>query len=111
MVMKYGAEKATDKLRRKLYSVPIKLFRCHNMGGNQAFKYDFKTNQIIHMSSNLCLDKPIDERDTTLPVLNICDAESKSQIWLLNSNFKWQVDKQNDKQSSNNENNEIESDM
>lgn len=85
LVMKFGTNKVEEKLRRKLFTVPIKLFRCHNMGGNQAWKYNFTTKQIIHVNSNLCLDKPVETRDPTLPVLNICDPQSKSQIWILNS--------------------------
>jgi len=117
LVMKFGTNKVEEKLRRKLYTVPIKLFRCHNMGGNQAWKYNFTTKQIVHMNSNLCLDKPVDAKDPTLPVLNICDLNLKSQRWILNSNFKWQVDKQSPQQENNNNNdnsnnnNEVESDM
>ena len=77
------------------------------MGGNQAWKYNFETKQIVHMNSGLCLDKPV-EQDLTLPVLNNCSKNAKSQIWNLNSNFKWQVD---GKHSSSNNENELESDM
>lgn len=105
--MKFGTSKLEDKLRRKIFSVPVKLFRCHNMGGNQAWKYNFDTKQIVHMNSGLCLDKPV-EQDPTLPVLNNCNKDAESQVWNLNSNFKWQVD---GKHSGSNNENELESDM
>lgn len=106
LTLKFGAS-VEDKLRKKIFAVPIKLFRCHNMGGNQRWKYNFDTKQIIHINSGLCLDKPI-AQDLTLPVLNICNEQSKSQIWLLNSNFKWQV--KDDKHQNSNDN-DVDSDM
>ena len=106
LAVKFGSNKVEEKLRKKINSVPIKLFRCHNLGGNQSWKYNFETRQIVHMNSGLCLDKPIIARDPTLPVLNICDSKSTSQTWILNSNFKWQIDKQQNNSNSGKQNND-----
>ena len=67
----------------------IKLMRCHGMGGNQKWEYNWKTNNIIHVSSKLCLDKP-NPNVKNLPVLRMCNGR-KSQKWILKNNFKFQL--------------------
>ncbi|XP_054166149.1 polypeptide N-acetylgalactosaminyltransferase 13-like [Oppia nitens] len=67
---------------------PVKLMRCHGMGGNQLWEYNWKTNNIIHMSSKLCLDKPNPKQNH--PILRRCNGR-KTQKWLLKNNYKWQL--------------------
>ncbi len=81
---------------------PIKLIRCHNMGGNQMWEYNELTNTIIHKTTKLCLDKANLKKDPTkdptkdpskhqtLPLLRPCSGR-KSQKWVMNNNFKWQL--------------------
>ena len=70
---------------------PVKLVRCHGMGGNQAWNYNEADKSIRHMNTNRCLatknDNPSD------PQLEEC-RESPNQRWSLSSKFKWQADGQ-----------------
>jgi len=69
---------------------PIKLIRCHGMGGNQAWEFSDENKTIIHVNTGLCLTKAIAAKDATLPLLKGCDGR-RSQKWMLQSNFKWQA--------------------
>lgn len=90
--MKLGSSRLNDRLSRRLQSVQVKLLRCHNMAGNQAWRYESETQHLVHVNSGLCLDQPAEGRDSTLPVLAVCSADQASQSWTLRSNFKWQAD-------------------
>ncbi|XP_064093282.1 polypeptide N-acetylgalactosaminyltransferase 5-like [Macrobrachium nipponense] len=70
-------------------SGPVKLVRCHGMGGNQMWTYNDQDGSIRHVNSGRCLQKP-DARDVTLPVLKPCDAAA-SQQWVMKGSFKWQA--------------------
>nr|XP_045597598.1 polypeptide N-acetylgalactosaminyltransferase 5-like isoform X3 [Procambarus clarkii] len=70
-------------------SGPVKLVRCHGMGGNQMWTYNDQDGSIRHVNSGRCLQKP-DARDVTLPVLKPCDG-SVTQQWIMNGSFKWQA--------------------
>lgn len=88
---------------------PVKLIRCHGMGGtryffkllchsatkifvagNQVWEYDIETKAIVHKNTGMCLDKADTNKDSTLPTLKRCDGR-KSQRWTMHSNFKWQA--------------------
>ncbi|KAF2881243.1 hypothetical protein ILUMI_24923 [Ignelater luminosus] len=71
---------------------PVKLVRCHGMGGNQAWVYDDEDKTIKHVNTGSCLQKP-DPGDMNLPLLRTCDY-SKSQQWIMKSEFKWQAYRQ-----------------
>lgn len=70
-------------------SGPVKLVRCHGMGGNQMWTYNDQDGSIRHVNSGRCLQKP-DARDVTLPVLKPCDGTSTQQ-WVMKGSFKWQA--------------------
>ncbi|XP_031352830.1 polypeptide N-acetylgalactosaminyltransferase 5 isoform X1 [Photinus pyralis] len=72
---------------------PVKLVRCHGMGGNQAWVYDDEDKTIKHVNTGSCLQKP-DQSDMNLPLLRACDF-SKSQQWIMKSEFKWQANRVN----------------
>ncbi|XP_063586078.1 polypeptide N-acetylgalactosaminyltransferase 5-like isoform X1 [Penaeus indicus] len=70
-------------------SGPVKLVRCHGMGGNQMWTYNDQDGSLRHVNSGRCLQKP-DARDVTLPVLRPCDG-SAGQQWVMKGSFKWQA--------------------
>lgn len=72
---------------------PVKLVRCHGMGGNQAWVYDDEDKTIKHVNTGSCLQKP-DQSDMNLPLLRSCNF-SKSQQWIMKSEFKWQANRVN----------------
>lgn len=60
---------------------PVKLYQCHGLGGNQLWEYNKQTQNIVHMSSNQCLDKP-NSQDKDSPSVGLCNG-SLSQQWVL----------------------------
>ncbi|KAI5642081.1 ricin-type beta-trefoil lectin domain-containing protein [Phthorimaea operculella] len=58
---------------------PIKLIRCHGMRGNQEWTYDFKTREIKHTNTGMCLDKP-DSSDVWKPVLRVSTSSGKRAV-------------------------------
>lgn len=67
---------------------PVKLVRCHGMGGNQAWNYNEQDKSIRHMNTNRCLATL--SNDPMNPVLQECDG-SANQKWTMGSKFKWQA--------------------
>lgn len=47
-------------------------------GGNQLFKYDIRTKQIVSLSKKLCLDANVSERSLKFAK---CDETLKRQRW------------------------------
>uniref|UniRef100_A0A224Z697 Polypeptide n acetylgalactosaminyltransferase n=1 Tax=Rhipicephalus zambeziensis TaxID=60191 RepID=A0A224Z697_9ACAR len=68
---------------------PVKLLRCHGMGGNQLWIYNKEEQSFKHVNTARCLDKP-EAKDPSLPVLRECDGRS-SQRWVMRGKFKWQA--------------------
>lgn len=95
---------------------PVKMVRCHGMGGNQAWTYDdevkthylyskitsnrlffvikiftiFQARMIKHINTKYCLAKPR-HNDATQPILAQCDLKATGQKWIMQSKFKWQA--------------------
>ncbi|ESN98915.1 hypothetical protein HELRODRAFT_188954 [Helobdella robusta] len=61
---------------------PVILYTCHGMQGNQWWKYNVDTQQLLHPVSNLCLDCDAERKEI---FMNPCDPEVKTQRW------KWSV--------------------
>ena len=57
---------------------PILLFECHGLRGNQEFRYNHKSMQILHAISNSCLDSNKERKEI---FINKCDASLNSQKW------------------------------
>ncbi|KAG5672938.1 hypothetical protein PVAND_003025 [Polypedilum vanderplanki] len=58
----------------------ISAVTCHLSGGNQLFKYDFRTKQIKNMNNKLCIEGNAEERTLKLTK---CDEMLKSQKWIF----------------------------
>jgi polypeptide N-acetylgalactosaminyltransferase len=101
--LRLGSARLADRLTRRLNAVQVKLLRCHNMAGNQAWRYDSEAKQLVHVNSGLCLNRAPEGRDPTLPVLTVCDPDQSSMRWSLKSNFKWQANSSKDSPGSGNE--------
>lgn len=56
----------------------LNLFNCHHQGGNQYFKFDLQTRQIINPKSNSCLSS--DNINGTL-FMSACDIKNQDQKW------------------------------
>ncbi|KAI4456061.1 n-acetylgalactosaminyltransferase [Holotrichia oblita] len=74
---------------------PVKLVRCHGMGGNQAWIYDEVSRSIRHENTGQCLQKP-EASDMNLPLMRRCD-HSLGQQWIMQSEFKWQARRSDDR--------------
>ncbi|CRL06432.1 CLUMA_CG019468, isoform A [Clunio marinus] len=55
---------------------------CHLLGGNQIFKYDLRTKQIISVARRLCLQADIANRSLKF---DKCDETLNSQKWVWSS--------------------------
>ena len=98
---------------------PVKLVRCHGMGGNQAWNYNedvsnqqlnpiaiwkfctcnaltlfcaFQDKTLRHMNTNRCLATQKD--DPSNPQLEECSS-AKNQRWTMGQKFKWQARNEN----------------
>ncbi|XP_054709376.1 putative polypeptide N-acetylgalactosaminyltransferase 10 [Uloborus diversus] len=58
--------------------VPIVLWNCHGMQGNQLWKYDMESQHLVHMLTGTCLDCDLKKREI---FMNPCDRNKKTQIW------------------------------
>ncbi|XP_046325822.1 putative polypeptide N-acetylgalactosaminyltransferase 10 [Haliotis rufescens] len=63
---------------QSMKKAPIILFNCHNMLGNQRFKYKVGTSQIYHPVSGQCLDGDPASHEM---FMNPCDESSDTQKW------------------------------
>ncbi|XP_071088671.1 putative polypeptide N-acetylgalactosaminyltransferase 10 [Haliotis cracherodii] len=63
---------------QSMKKAPIILFNCHNMLGNQRFKYKVGTSQIYHPVSGQCLDCDPASHEM---FMNPCDESSDTQKW------------------------------
>lgn len=68
---------------------PVKLVRCHGMGGNQAWVYNEEDKSIRHMNTNKCLSTQ--KNNPNQPKLVECASYSSYQQWTMGSKFKWQA--------------------
>lgn len=59
---------------------PVILFGCHGMQGNQRFKYNLDTNQLLHPVSNQCLDCDADSREI---FMYPCKPDRPTQEWIF----------------------------
>lgn len=59
--------------------------KCHELGGNQKFTYDTRTNQFIHGGTGMCLSVP-NEPEPSHPIVENCNAESHLQKWKFTLN-------------------------
>lgn len=57
---------------------PVILWGCHGMKGNQYFKFNPETEQILHPISNQCLDSDGAAKEI---FMMSCDKNSQSQKW------------------------------
>ncbi|KRX42020.1 putative polypeptide N-acetylgalactosaminyltransferase 10, partial [Trichinella murrelli] len=57
---------------------PVILYRCHDMQGNQAWRYNSKTMQIVHPVTNMCLDADFSRREV---FMQSCNLNLLSQRW------------------------------
>lgn len=55
----------------------LKLYACHHRGGNQHWKFDLQTRQILYLREHKCL---IANSDDSIDLVD-CDANAKSQKW------------------------------
>ncbi|XKL64015.1 hypothetical protein PGB90_004101 [Kerria lacca] len=61
---------------------PVKLFNCHHDQGNQLWRYNMETKQLIFGHNRRCLDH--DVRITRVYVSE-CDLLSETQMWLIDN--------------------------
>jgi polypeptide N-acetylgalactosaminyltransferase len=66
---------------------PVKLVRCHGMGGNQAWVYNKLDRTLRHINTARCLTNL---RDNGNPRLSSCTGEENQQ-WSMADKFKWQA--------------------
>ncbi|KRX90494.1 putative polypeptide N-acetylgalactosaminyltransferase 10, partial [Trichinella pseudospiralis] len=57
---------------------PVILYSCHDMQGNQAWRYNSKTMQIVHPVTNMCLDADFSRREV---FMQSCNLNLLSQRW------------------------------
>ncbi|UJR20991.1 hypothetical protein I4U23_024093 [Adineta vaga] len=62
--------------------IPVVLFNCHGMRGNQHFVYNPTNFHILHVSTNLCLDCDIESK---MIFMEECEFEKKTQEWKFSS--------------------------
>ena len=67
---------------------PVKLVRCHGMGGNQAWVYNKQEQSLKHVNTGRCLASQASSPGN--PRLERCDGSSGQQ-WLMQSKYKWQA--------------------
>ena len=58
----------------------VLLYQCHGQKGNQRFKYNIGTKQILHVTSNQCLDC---DPHTKELFMNPCDQSVDTQKWTI----------------------------
>ncbi|XP_041358145.1 putative polypeptide N-acetylgalactosaminyltransferase 10 [Gigantopelta aegis] len=63
---------------QSINKAPIILFGCHNMQGNQRFKYKVATSQIYHPVSGQCLDSDGGSHEL---FMTPCDETADTQKW------------------------------
>ncbi|XP_055351703.1 putative polypeptide N-acetylgalactosaminyltransferase 10 [Paramacrobiotus metropolitanus] len=59
---------------------PVILYNCHNMQGNQQWKYNSDTKSLFHPVSSKCLDCDTERKEI---FVNECDRSKLSQQWLF----------------------------
>ncbi|XP_054721905.1 putative polypeptide N-acetylgalactosaminyltransferase 10 [Uloborus diversus] len=57
---------------------PVLLWNCHGMQGNQLWKHDEETHQLVHLTTGNCLDCDFNLRKI---FMNHCQNSSISQKW------------------------------
>jgi len=59
---------------------PVVLYGCHNMQGNQQWKYKDDKKSLFHPISGKCLDCDVERKEI---FVNGCDSTKLTQQWLF----------------------------
>ncbi|CAL1272726.1 unnamed protein product [Larinioides sclopetarius] len=57
---------------------PVVLWKCHDMQGNQLWKFEVETSHLIHLLTGGCLDCDSESREI---FMNPCDQNRETQKW------------------------------
>ena len=67
---------------------PVKLVRCHGLGGNMAWMFDREVQTIKHVYTGRCLAVVVGQDS---PQLRVCDKGFPGQSWAMDNGLKWQA--------------------